>query len=202
MSIRKTIKLKKLAEIKIGLPIERKKAKLISLDKIEYKILSLKSFADLEDTIELYHEIFIADSNINPQYLTKEGDIIVRLRAPTTAIYINNKNTNLLVSSLMAIITDIDTSKLYSKYLAYYLNSQYIQNQLLKNSQGTSITMTKRTDLLELDINLPSIAKQQEIVNYIDTAKQEIYLFNKLIAEKNKLNTNIFEIFIKNNKDA
>lgn len=197
----KTIKLKELAEIKIGLPLERKKANPMSTDKIEYKLLTLKSFADLDNSTNLHYEIFIADSSIDSQYLTKKNDVIVRLRAPTTAIHVSSKNTDLVVSSLMAIITNIDASILDSKYLAYYLNSQYIQNQLLKNSQGTSITMTKRTDLMELEINLPPLEKQQKIVNYIDTANQEIDLLNQLIDKKNKLKTEIFETFIKNNKD-
>lgn len=193
----KTIKLKELADIKIGLPLERKKAKPISSDKIEYKLLTLKSFADLNNSTNLHYEIFIADSGINSQYLTKENDVIVRLRAPTTAIYVNSRNTALIVPSLMAIITNIDASILDSKYLTYYLNSQYIQNQLLKNSQGTSIAMTKRTDLMELEINLPPLEKQQKIVNYIDTANQEIDLLNRLINEKNKLKTEVFETLIK-----
>lgn len=197
MKTLKTIKLKELAEIKIGLPLERKKAKPISPDKIEYKLLTLKSFADLDNSTNFYYEIFIADSGIDSQYLTKKNDVIVRLRAPTTAIYVSSKNTDLVVSSLMAIITNIDASILDSKYLAYYLNSKYIQNQLLKNSQGTSITMTKRTDLMELEINLPPLEKQQKIVNYIDTANQEIDLLGKLINEKNKLKTEIFETIIK-----
>lgn len=197
MKTLKTIKLKEIADIKIGLPLERKKAKPISSDKIEYKLLTLKSFADLDNSANLHYEIFIADSGINSQYLTKENDVIVRLRAPTTAIYVNSKNIDLVVPSLMAIITNIDTSILNSKYLAYYLNSQYIQNQLLKNSQGTSIAMTKRTDLLELEINLPTLEKQQKIVNYIDTANQEIDLLNWLINEKNKLKTEVFETLIK-----
>lgn len=190
-------KLKELADIKIGLPLERKKANPISLDKIEYRLLTLKSFTATDGFSNLYDETFIADSYINSQYLTKANDVIVRLRAPTTAIYISSKNTDIVVPSLMAIITNIDASILNSKYLAYYLNSQLIQNQLMKNSQGTSITMTKRTDLLELEINLPLLEKQQKIVNYIDTANQEIDLLGKLIDEKNKLKTEIFETLIK-----
>ncbi|HRG63850.1 MAG TPA: restriction endonuclease subunit S [Burkholderiales bacterium] len=194
---RKIKRLKELADIKIGLPLERKKANPISLDKIEYKLLTLKSFTATDDFNDLYDETFIADSHINSQYLTKVNDVIVRLRAPTTAIHISSKNADLVVPSLMAIVTNIDVSILDSKYLTYYLNSQLIQNQLIKNSQGTSITMTKRTDLLELEINLPPLEKQQKIVNYIDTANKEIGLLNKLIDEKNKLKTEIFETLIK-----
>ena len=49
MKALKTMKLKELSEIKIGLPLERKKATLISSDKVVYKSLTLKSFADIGD---------------------------------------------------------------------------------------------------------------------------------------------------------
>lgn len=197
MKALKTMKLKELSEIKIGLPLERKKAKLISSDKVVYKLLTLKSFAAIDDSTNIHYEMFVADSSINSQYLTKENDVIVRLRAPTTAIYVSSKNTDLVVSSLMAIITNISPNILNSKYLTHYLNSQYIQNQLIKNTQGTSIQMIKVADLLELEINLPPLEKQQQIVNYIYTANQEIDLLHKLIDEKNKLKTEIFETLIK-----
>jgi len=192
-----TMKLKELTDIKIGLPLERKKASITNSENIRYRTLTLKAFSNSNSFAELQSEVFIADVEIGTQYLTKENDVIVRLRAPSSAIFINSKNTGLVVPSLMAIITNRYPNILDSKYLAYYLNSQYIQNQLIKNSQGTSIPMTKRIDLLELEISLLPLERQQKIVTYIETANQEIDLLHKLINEKNQLKTEIFETLIK-----
>lgn len=191
------MKLKELADIKIGLPLERKKASITNSENIRYRTLTMKAFSNSNSFAELQSEIFIADAEIGTQYLTKENDVIVRLRAPSSAIFINSKNTGLVVPSLMAIITNRYPNILDSKYLAYYLNSQYIQNQLIKNSQGTSIPMTKRIDLLELEISLLPLEMQQKIVTYIETANQEIDLLHKLINEKNQLKTETFETLIK-----
>jgi len=191
------MKLKELTDIKIGLPLERKKASITNSENIRYRTLTLKAFSNSNSFAELQSEVFIADVEIGTQYLTKENDVIVRLRAPSSAIFINSKNTGLVVPSLMAIITNRYPNILDSKYLAYYLNSQYIQNQLIKNSQGTSIPMTKRIDLLELEISLLPLERQQKIVTYIETANQEIDLLHKLINEKNQLKTEIFETLIK-----
>ena len=189
------MKLKELTDVKIGLSLERKKANLASTNTINYKVLTLKSFVSSNKLEELPYEYFTASTEIGTQYLTKEGDVIVRLRSPNYAIFINNNNTGLIVSSLMAIITNIFPNVLDSKYLTYYLNSQCIQSKLV--TQGTAIPMIKIVDLLELDISLPTIEKQQKIVNYIDAANQEIELLNKLTNEKNKLKTEIFETLIK-----
>lgn len=189
------MKLNELVDIKIGLTLERKKANMASINTIEYKALTLKSFATTNGAEELPYEYFTASSEIGSQYLTKEGDVIIRLRSPNQAIFINNTNTGLIVSSLMAIITNIFPNVLDSKYLTYYLNLQFTQNKLV--TQGTAIPMIKTADLMELEIDLPPLEKQQKIVNYIDTANQEIDLLSKLINEKNKLKTEIFETLIK-----
>jgi len=189
------MKLNELVDIRIGLTLERKKANIASINTFEYKALTLKSFTATNSTNELPHEYFTASTEIGSQYLTKEGDVIIRLRSPNQAIFINNANTGLIVSSLMAIITNIFPNILDSKYLTYYLNSQFNQNKLL--TQGTAIPMIKTADLMELEINLPPLEKQQKIVNYIDTANQEIDLLNQLINEKNKLKTEVFETLIK-----
>ena len=190
------MKLKELVDVKIGLSLERKKANIASTNIIDYKALTLKSLSNPNSFDDLSYDMFIAESEIGAQYLTKENDVIVRLRSPNHAVFINNKNAGLVVSSLMAIATNIYPNVLDSRYLAYYLNSQYIQNQLVKNTQGTSIPMIKIADLLELEISLPPIERQKKIVTHIDTANQEIDLLYKLIHEKSKLKTEIFETLI------
>ncbi|MEN9945853.1 MAG: type restriction/modification system, specificity subunit [Pseudomonadota bacterium] len=190
-------KLKDLVDIRVGLPLERKKAKLSSSEQLSYQALTLKSFGNNAHNEQLYHETFIADSAIDSRYTTAQDNVIVRLRVPNNAIYINDKHTGLLVSSIMAIIDNLYPEVLSSKFLTYYLNSQYIQNQLVKSNQGTSIIMTKIAELLELDINLPSLQQQYKIINYLELANQEINLLQQLVNEKNKLKTNIFETLIK-----
>ena len=191
------MKLKELVDVKIGLSLERKKANIASTAIINYNALTLRSFSSPNSFDDLQCDIFVAEMELGSQYLTKENDVIVRLRSPNHAIFINNKNTGLVASSLMAIITNIYPNLLNSKYLAYYLNSQQIQNQLTKNIQGTTIPMIKTVDLLELDISLPPLVEQQKIIAYLDGANQEIDLLHKLINEKTKLKTEIFETLIK-----
>lgn len=191
------MKLKELVNIKIGIPLERKKANMATINTIEYKALTLRSFISINCLNTLPYDTFLANVKIGTQYLTKENDVIVRLRAPNHAIFINKKNEGLLVPSIMAIITNLFPNILDSKYLAYYLNSQHTQDQLVKNSQGTSIQMIKTIDLLGLEISLPTLEKQKKITTCIDAANQEIDLLRKLIDEKDKLKTEIFETLIK-----
>ncbi len=195
------MKLKELVDIKVGLPLERKKAKALNQKGINYRTLTLKSFSDINKFDDLLNEDFIAESEIGSQYLTKENNVIVRLRAPNNAIFINSRNAGLIVPSLMAIITNIYPNILNSIYLTHFLNSQHAQNQYIKNTQGTSIQMIKIADLYELEISLPPLAEQTKIINYLDTANKEVNTLQQLIIEKHKLKTEVFEAFIKKNGD-
>lgn len=190
------MKLHELVDIKIGLTLERKKAGVISANTISYSALTLKSFTNHNNIKVRSYEEFIANSEIGAQYFTKVNDVVMRLRTPTNAIFISHDNMRLLVSSLMAIITNIFPNILESKYLAYYLNSQDVTRQLAKNTQGSAIPMIKIADLLSLDITLPPIEKQQQMIRYLDSSNDEIELLHQLTNHKRELHTKIFEQFI------
>lgn len=191
------MKLKELVDIKIGLALERKKANITSTNIIEYQVLTLKSFANANCVDVLPYEMFMADAKLGEQYLTHANDVVVRLRSPNNAIFINNNNTGMVVSSLMAVITNIYPGILNSLYLAHYLNSQYVQRQLIKNIQGTAIPMIKIADLNDLEIILPPLDKQNKIIAYLEAANEEVALLQKIIDEKSKLKAEIFETLIK-----
>ena len=191
------MKLKELVDIKIGLALERKKAKPMTSSVIMQNMLTLKSFEHPIVIVNETIEKFMASEPIGRQYLTEPHNVIVRLRTPIRAICIdNNHHTKLLISSLMAKITIIYPNLLNDKYLAYYINSQQVQHQLNKNIQGTTIPMTKIIDLLEININLPTLEEQIKIVNFLETANHELYLLQQIIEQKNKLKNEIFETLL------
>jgi restriction endonuclease S subunit len=184
------MKLERLVDMKIGFPLERKKASLVSHNKIDYRVLILKSFANINYWDKIPYDVFTASSEINSQYLTKANDIIVRIREPYHAILINENNTGLLVPSLMVIITNIYPDILSSAYLAYLLNSSFVHRQY--NMQGTLIQLIKLSDLRQLQIDLPTLEEQQRIVKYFELANKEIYLLEQLVNQKKALNNIIF----------
>ena len=84
------MKLEKIADISTGLVLARKKSS--NNEGVVYDLLTLKSFNENGYIEDEYLDNFISEEKIKSQYLTQEGDIIVRLSSPNTAIYIcNNK---------------------------------------------------------------------------------------------------------------
>ena len=189
-------KLGKLASVRTGLVIARKKAKLDSQYKIEYEQISLRYFGRGIKLNRFEKELFVSAENIDRKYLTQEGDVVVRLRAPSSAVYIGKEDKGLLIHSLLAVIR-VESKLLDAKYLAYYINAHATQRILKQDVKGTAIPMLKTKDLEELNITLPTLEKQKEIVRFLELANREQNLLQQLIKEKQELSQAILNNIIK-----
>ncbi len=181
------MKLKELVDINIGLSLDRKKATGLSEKTYEYRMFSLRSFDKhiyfKENTIEN----FVAHEKINNQYLTESNCVIARLRAPVHALSIYDSKDVILVTSLMAKLHIIYPEILDSRYLAYFINSNFSQVQLMKNMQGSLVQLAKISDLQDLEITLPALEEQIKLVEFMDCYMQEMNLLNQLIEKKQQL---------------
>lgn len=76
----------------------------------------------------------------------------------------------------------INNSCIIQKYLYYYLLTDKVNNILIENAHGTSIShqRIKPSDLLNIDVPVPSIEKQKHIVNIIGSIDD---LIEKLQSE-------------------
>ena len=196
-----SIKLANLSAVRTGLVISRKKAKLDSPNKIEYEQISLRCFDNGIKLDKSKKEIFTSAEKIDAKYLTQEGDVVVRLRAPSSAVYIEKEDEGLLIHSLLAVIR-VDSKLLNAKYLAYYINSNNAQRILKQDVKGTAIPMLKTKDLEELNITLPTLEKQKKLVKFLEISDKERALLIELANEKQQLSQTILDTIIEQNKEA
>jgi len=188
------------AIVRTGLVVARKKAKLDSLKTITYEQIGLRCFTSNILLDKTQTDTFTSSEIINDKYLTQEGDVVVRLRSPSTAVYIEKGNEGLLITSLLAVIR-VDNFKLDARYLAYYINSFFSQRQLQRETKGTAIPMLKTKDLENLQLSLPSLEEQRKVVDYLDLAQREQQLLRTLAEEKEQLSQAILDTIIQQNKE-
>lgn len=193
------MKLNEIAATKSGLVLNRKKATLQSNIKRNYSVVSLKSFNSNGVYNHLEAEEFIAEEELKDEYIAKKGDILIRLREPNYAVYINEDYEDLLVSSLIVKLR-VNNEKVLPEYLTQYINSDFGQKQFFQESTIGALKMIKVTDIQNLEISIPSLEKQKLIVETMNTFNQEEVLLNKLIAEKQKLKQSILNTVIKEDK--
>ena len=193
-------KIKNIASVNTGVVTARKKVKFSSKEKIDYKQISLKCFTNNINIDKTNVDIFTSFEKIDSKYFTQEGDVVVRLRAPSLAVYIKKEDEGLLINSLLAVIRS-KSDKIDMKYLAYYINSKYAQRILKQDVKGTAIPMLKTKDLENLHISLPTIKRQKEIVKFLELADRERELLLSLAHEKKQLTDAIFDTIIKQKEE-
>lgn len=186
-------KLNHLTAIKTGLVLSRKKASQQSEFKKDYNVISLKSFNENGYYDHSFVEEFVADEEIKEENLLQKGDILVRLREPNIAVYIDKDYEDTIISSLVAVIR-IKSNNINPLFLTNYLNSSLTKKQLY--SQGTAVAMLNIKSLDELEIILPTLETQEKVAEIQALSFKEIKLLNQLIEEKQKYTTKIFETII------
>ena len=190
------INLSKIAEIKTGLVLSRKKAEAHNPSEHSYKIVSLKSFT--EDAIydNAFADEFISSEQINEEYKVSQGDILLRLREPNFAVYIDKDYDDLIYTSLMVRIR-VKSAKFDPHFVAHYLNSSAVKRALAPDVSGTTIAMIGVASINNLKIPLVNLQTQNKIVKYLNLARQESEILQNLVAQKQRYHKSIFENLIK-----
>lgn len=177
------MKLEKLATVRSGLVLGRK----LSNDPSEhrYPLLNLRSIQP-EGTIDVSScEVFYATEYLNPEYLTHEDDIVIRLTAPYTAVLITaNLEGYVIPSSFIVVRARKDV--LLPEYLVWLLNSQLSKKQIYDGAVTNMLGGIKPRFFAEIEIDPLPVEQQRAIAKLSVLAQRETQLLNDLAAEKGK----------------
>ena len=190
------INLNKIAEIKTGLVLSRKKAEVHSPYGHSYKIVSLKSFNENALFDDTFADEFISSEKISDEYKVSRGDVLLRLREPNFAVYIDKEYDDLIYSSLMVRIR-VKSAKFDPHFVAHYLNSSVVKRALAPDVSGTAIAMIGISSINNLKIPTLNLQTQNKIVKYLNLVRQESEILQNLTVTKQKYHKSIFENLIK-----
>ncbi|MDD4036513.1 MAG: restriction endonuclease subunit S [Bacilli bacterium] len=180
------MKLGDISLIKMGLVLTRKKAENKYGVKKEYEVISIKNI-ELDGTFNAEPlDVFYSNEILDEQYFTKEGDILIRVSSPNTVVYIDSSKAGLLIPSYFAVITIINKDYL-SKYVAWYLNTKEIKQQIKKTQSGGVTLAININTIQNLEIKHISTAKQEIVIDVEQLYRKEKKLMFNLIEEKEKL---------------
>lgn len=191
------MKLKEIATIRTGLVLSRKKASPYDEQKRRYQQITLKSFSNTTTLQRQYFDEFLSTESIDDKYISRVGDVVVRLRKPNVAAYIDENSAGLVIPSLMCIVR-VKESSVNSAYLAHYLNSSPVRKMLEREIKGTTIPMIKTKDLENLDVVLPSLEVQNKTVELMRLSAKEIELTEKLKQQKKQFSQAVLDKIVTN----
>ncbi len=140
--------------------------------KISYILIS--DFDDLSEKKKIEKSDFDFPRNLNPKFLTKEGDILLS-RAGTigkTAI-ITKENENQLVSHGIAILR-VKNNEINPLHIKNELEKKFVQDQLENYSQSTYNFYLTTEMIGKVIINLPTVQEQHELGSKINRIESQI----------------------------
>lgn len=187
-------KLSECAEIKTGLVLSRKKSDKIK--KYRYDSLNLKSINSHGYIEKENLDPFYSKEILNEEYLTKPGDIIIRLTAPYTAVLIDEDSKGIVFSSNFIKI-ETDSKKLVPEYLEWYLNSSKVKKHIDRQVSGTVIRAVNPGYYKNLNVKLITLEKQNKLAEISKMMKNEELLLRTLLNKKEILNKALINEILK-----
>jgi len=177
------LRLEEVATVRSGLVLSRKQARVAT--KYRYKLLNLRSinpdgYIDIENT-----DIYNALEPLNSEYLSQEGDVVIRLSMPYTAVLIDSTTVGMVISSNFAIIRP-NTNHILPEYLYWLLNTPRVKRLIFENTSSNMLGAIKPRYFAAFELIPLSIENQEKIAKLNLLAQREQRLINKLAAEKEK----------------
>lgn len=173
------------SEVRTGLVLSRKKAQDNDETKFKYNALNLRcavseGYLDLDDAEEYY-----STEPLKSEYLTREKDILVRLSAPYTVVFITSpKQCGYVIPSHFAIVRS-DETKAAPEYLNWFLKRDAVKQKIIQNVSGSTAFGTISSGFIaNLKIRDISISEQKTLGNMLLFAEKEQELLHKLAAAK------------------
>lgn len=160
------IKLGEYVEVVNPIPVKK------SEQETEYKVIFPANIVESKVTTFEYGEINLK-KQVEEKYFLKENDILFQVKGTKfESILITETVENLLPSNSYLILR-VDTDVINPKYLQWLLKTKTLSDYFEKNTSGAIIKLVRKNTITDLEINLPSLEEQEEIVKMILAFEKE-----------------------------
>ena len=184
------MKLQSLAGVRSGLVLSRKQSK--EPTDYRYPLINLRCIQQ-DGNIDLNKaDIYEARELLKEEYLSQQGDIVVRLTAPYTAVLIDDTTAGMVISSNFVVIR-IEDKRLLPEYLFWLLNTQKVKRRIYENTTSNMLGAVKAKFLMDFELMVLPAEEQYKIAQLNLLAKKERRLLKELAAEKEKLYSGLLE---------
>lgn len=188
-------KLGEIAEITIGIVLNRKKANSEEQAYKKYNLFTIKGHE------EQNYEEFYSIENLDDKCAIDQ-DILFRLTSPNKIISLENGNAEkLIIPSQFCIIRIKDKKRFKPSFIKILLETQGAQNQIKEKIKGTTIKSITITDLKKIEIPEIKMEKQEEISKIAKIWEEQKKYLEKLILDKQDFVSKYIEEKIKEGMD-
>lgn len=129
--------------------------------------------------------------NIEKHFLSKGDILIVAKGASFQSVVYDGTYGPAVASTVFLVIRVKDRNKVLPPFLSWFLNLQKTQVVLLSKGEGTAMPTLSKKILLELDIVIPSISLQNNIIKIEELGRKEKFLQKMLVDLTEKRNNQL-----------
>lgn len=125
--------------------------------------------------------------SVNPRFLLKEGDILVKTKGDRHNAVVMPKIENSLIFTSQLVMLRVKKPEMLSPaYLAWYINEP-AQPYITQVSAGTKIQNLSVNGLSKLPIEVPPIDVQRKIVRLLELQRTEKELVHGILDRREKI---------------
>lgn len=176
------VALKKISDVQAGYSFRSR------LETVEGGIVSVIQMKDLTSANRVCcDELVKVDMELPKEHhLLKAGDIIFRSRGlvSNSAILLNDLDAAVLAAPLLRI--RCNRQVVLPEYLNWYINQQPAQTYLTSCAAGTALKMISKLSLENLEVLVPSLQRQQAIVELASLSEQEQTILKTLTEKRSQ----------------
>ncbi|MBE7649019.1 restriction endonuclease subunit S [Tenacibaculum finnmarkense] len=144
---------------------------------------------------------FVTLQDKNTRHLLCEGDVIVTGKGLRLFAWEYQPKFGTCIASSLFYVIKLKNKQVLPTYLVQLLNSEKIEFQLKKIASGASIFSIPKKELMELELVIPTIEKQQEVIKAINIFEKDIALTTALLKQKIILKKGIINHLLKKETD-
>lgn len=152
----------------------------------EFNFLQLRNFSFETNNLITPIDSFVNLTDFQRFQILKKGDILFVTKGNRLFAwcYDNTELRDSVASSLFLVLHP-NTNFILPRYLELYFNLPNTIDYIAKNLVGGSVISTiRKEDILELDIFVPSIEKQEQLINISQSFHKQMELLDQLKAKK------------------
>lgn len=168
--------LRDIAEIRMGYPF---RARLERDPSADVAVIQMK---DIDEANLLHTEDLDRTSmpDFKDRYLIRANDLIFRSRGQTNTAALVAADPGRAVLAAPMMMIRVTTPKVLPAYLNWFINQPTTQARLTRALEGTSVKMISKATLETLEISVPPVQKQQQIVELAALGNEEQQLMREL----------------------
>jgi len=188
------LKIKQLATVRMGYSF---RSRLEASRGGEVAVIQMKDLLQ-DNTVSCKKLVKIEMETVKEHHLAQKGDLVFRSRGQitTAAILLEDPGKAVVAAPLLRLrITKSD--KILPEYLNWYINQRDAQIFLASRAKGTVQKMISKQAIEDLEVYLPTLEQQKNIVELAKLSARERTILNTLSEKRDQYISTVLIQFAK-----